>query len=669
MALEEKEFKKEEEYLAKTVSAVQNRMFKLDGYIKDQVKDVTEFKRHLSEDALDIDAEELVETHNKVNNLVDFTSAQMREAYMLEKAKTSPYFGRIDFKATGDNEALQVYVGLLAIEDAGEYYVFDWRAPISELFYESGIGAASYRAPKGKIKGEVVLKRQFVVKNAKLEQAYEVDLNIGDEFLRDILAIQKDTSNLHSIASSIQAEQNKIIRNTADDFLIVQGMAGSGKTTVALHRVAYMIYREKNLDSSNILIFSPNMAFANYISTVLPELGEDNTRSATFVKFIKRVLKTSADVESQDEFAERFAKLKDADKSIVMQKLDTAIEEKVDEFLTRYCRKLRFEGDLEVGSNTITERELNNMLHENCVTGRILERIDNIAENISLQAGIVAPKALSSLRDNIVGRLNNSIRLIDIYNEFNKDTFGAGEITDRIKFEDAVLLCVMKAKIQSIIVKMDIHHIVIDEAQDYPLLFLNFLVGIFPRAKFTVLGDVLQQTLPGELNVLVALCKAHAERAKYVTLEKTYRSSEEIVQYTSKLLKKDEHNAFRLKNNRPVETRELAQLKDKVVDDIRTLAKLGDKKIGIIAGSVARAKAIYKMLKPKLGLNLGLVSDNDEATLAPVVVIPALLAKGLEFDSVVVVCEDMLEQNLNLLYIACTRAIHGLVIYGKQRGV
>ncbi|MCL2539869.1 MAG: AAA family ATPase [Firmicutes bacterium] len=657
-----KEFELEQKYLANTLTAVNNRLGRLDSFVRQQIEDVTEMKRHLSDDAWDIDPEELVLTHSKVNSLVDFTNGQIRESYMLNKALRVPYFGRIDFLIDGDNEPMQVYVGLIGIEDAGEYYVFDWRAPVSELFYESGLGRAAYRAPQGKMKGEVTLKRQYVIKRGELKQVYEVDLNIADEFLQAILSEHKDTSVLHSIASSIQAEQNKIIRNSTDNVLVVQGRAGSGKTTVALHRIAYMLYREKNITSSNVLVFSPNSAFSSYISGILPELGEENTREATFVKFVKRILKTSADIESQDEFVTRFAKLKDVEKAVVLEKLNMDIEGVLDSYLKRFCRTLRFTGELETGAGTISERDLNNMLHEHCITDRVQERISNIAENIAISSGINTPKALTSLRDNLIGRLNKSIKLTDIYNGFNKAVFNLPPLGEKLSFEDAVLLCVLKGKVQNVLVKMDVRHIIIDEAQDYPLLLLKFLVEIFPRSKFTVLGDINQKTLPLPDDTLLAFSDMFKEHGSFVVLNESYRSSEEIVEYAGKIIGEDSHNAFRLKVNRPVIEHKASEFNNTVLSDVESLIKAGDKSIGIIVDSIASAKDVYKQLKPKLGSRLGLVNSSEAATLAPIMVIPALLAKGLEFDSCVVLCKGALTQD-NLFYIACTRAIHGLIVY------
>ena len=182
----------------------------------------------------------------------------------------------------------KVYIGITYVEDEenDEYLVNDWRAPISSLFYDYEVGKAEYKAPEGIIKGEIKNKRQFNIKDGKLVRVFDNNINIDDELLQEVLA-QESNEKMKNIVNTIQAEQNQIIRNVEDKNLIVQGIAGSGKTSVALHRIAFLLYKIENLSSNNILIFSPNKVFTEYISNVLPELGENNTLQTTFSEFLQ----------------------------------------------------------------------------------------------------------------------------------------------------------------------------------------------------------------------------------------------------------------------------------------------------------------------------------------------------------------------------------------------
>ncbi len=218
----------------------------------------------------------------------------------IHQLKASPYFGRIDFIENGEEQAERIYIGLASCMDEKEeqFLIYDWRAPISSMYYNYSPGKADYEVPGETIEGEMVLKRQFIIKNGALKAMFNTDMTIGDEMLQEVLSHQSDTQ-MKNIVSTIQKEQNQIIRNEKSKFLIVQGAAGSGKTSAALQRVAYLLYRHRGvIDAGQIVLFSPNFLFNSYVSSVLPELGEENMEQATFQEYIEHRLGRKFQCES-----------------------------------------------------------------------------------------------------------------------------------------------------------------------------------------------------------------------------------------------------------------------------------------------------------------------------------------------------------------------------------
>lgn len=223
-----------------------------------------------------------------------------RQYTKLERLELSPYFGRIDFVEKGYSDTEEVYIGISSFFDEdGNILIYDWRAPISGIFYDFELGSAHYLCPEGLIKGEVSLKRQYRISQNKLELMFDTGINIGDEILQNILSGNTD-EKMHNIVTTIQKEQNRIIRDENHQLLMVQGVAGSGKTSIALHRIAYLLYqnRDSNMTAGNILIFSPNTVFNDYISNVLPELGEENMQQTTFEEYLSKIKERDLNFES-----------------------------------------------------------------------------------------------------------------------------------------------------------------------------------------------------------------------------------------------------------------------------------------------------------------------------------------------------------------------------------
>lgn len=666
-------WEEEKTYLAETLTVLNTKIERMLSEIDSQRQNVLDLKSHYHHNLRDFDMVEYVDNYSKLDDLIDLANAQISHVRRLQQIKDKPYFGRIDFRVKKDSDEMQLYIGLESIDHAGKLYVIDWRAPVSELFYEAGKGEASYQAPDGKIEGEVLLKRQYDIEQGKLLNVYDIDLNIFDEFLQQLLA-KTSGEQLHNIASTIQKEQNSIIRNLKDNVIVVQGYAGCGKTTIALHRVAYALYRLKNLTSANILLFSPNEAFLSHIQNVLPELGENNTRNATFPKFVRRFLKTEQLVESSDEFISRFMFLSAEEQEKVLEKLKFSNREKLQNWLRQVQHELAFTEGFEIEEREFNVGYLNELL-ANFKEAKFRERVRMVTEAVCNQFGVERPHYVEEVMEQIESKLNFPIKLSKLYNRFLTDSgFTSIELDSKINFEDAILMCVLKELSQELMLKMDVKHIVLDEAQDYPLLFIEFLMRVFKHANFSVFGDIFQKTMPGELHSLADICefKFLRERPTFIELDKTYRSSEEIVEYASALIGSPRHNAFRLKNGHPVLEIPIAKDSKDVAGQVLELIRpqLAEKgSIGVISGDTETASVLFNGLKKELGEQVSFVKNATASATAKVQIIPVALCKGLEFGSVIVVKRGKLFQaqlKTNFEYIACTRAINKLAVLKEQ---
>ena len=664
-------WQEEIDYLNKTNKAIDEKIKKLSSFIETQKSDVLELKKFYRNNQDDFDYFEFLCNYARSDELVEIGNEQIKKLFQLRNVMNKPYFGRIDFLLKNSKTPMKLYVGLSSIEYDNTLYVVDWRAPVSELFYEYGKGEASYNSPNGKVEGNITLKRQYEIEKRQLKEVYEADANIFDNYLQKILA-NNSGAKLHNIASTIQAEQNQIIRNLKDNIIIVQGFAGCGKTTVALHRVAYALYRLRNLKSANVLLFSPNEAFLSHISGVLPELGEENTRSATFPKFIRRLLKLDIPVESSDEFTIRYLTSNKKQQNAINEKLKFATKQKMQDWINNVNKNLHFDIGFIANDIKFGQHKLNEILKEN-QSLKISERIENLIDTVCKEFNIKNAEEKDALIYELKSRLNIETELLSLMNKFLTDNGWDKLSEEKINFEDAILLCVLKSMYQDIIIKLDVKHIVLDEAQDYPLLFIDFLIQLFKHSNFSIFGDIYQKTVPGELNSLEDVCHIIPQHAtaKFILMDKTYRSSEEIVEYATNIIGQPRHNIFRLKNNQPVEEIIMAdttqQQSQQIIKILEKLVPM-EKNIGIITGDIETANLIFNELEKTIPHRIELVKNANTVVSEQIQIMPVGLSKGLEFDTVIVVEKGMMFENENknnLLYIACTRAINKLYVIKK----
>lgn len=669
MELSKKEIIVEEKRLDDTINIIRGKISELGQELYDRDDKVLEFKKFMWDNRSDMDPSEL-KTMMSSNDL-EINMMMKKGEYLqkLFKVQNNPYFGSIIFN--DGNNTDEVYIGITHVTDNNnKYYVHDWRSPICSLFYDYEVGPCCYIAPMGKINGKIEQKRQYKIKDGKLVHIFDNNINIDDELLQEVLA-NESNDKMKNIVNTIQMEQNKVIRNTDDKNLIVQGIAGSGKTSVALHRIAFLLYKINNLRSNNILIFSPNRVFSEYISNVLPELGEENTMQTTINDFLDMEIKEFKKVETFTNFIERSYTTKD-DYDFIKYKQSDDIYNDIDNYLNSMLTKVKFNDDLFTRDYSYTIDELNYMLNVRYKKFPLCERIRFMSDKISelnFNGKLNHSKTISK---QLYERLNIKLDLISIYIDFfkskyskyNKDISYIKNNKNIINYDDACLYVYIKCILFGYNYNTYIKEIVIDEAQDYSMGQLKLISKIFKNASYTILGDINQTINPYyKYDSLEDLTKIFDD-SKYIELTKTYRSSEEIIEYSNKVLGLNHITAIRRNTRIPVNLKEEFNLYDDLCNDIKEMKKYG-KSIAIITKNEDECNKIYKLLS---NMNISKIDNNSKKFNRDFVVVPVYMAKGLEFDSVIIYTNKdnkYMSSEKYLYYVAITRAQHKLIVYNQ----
>lgn len=675
MAISERDHKIEEKILQKVLLLLNDTLSSLGKDVITDEENLVEFKKMMWENANSFDEGEMQQVMNATSSETE-KALQKQDYYKkLCQIKNKPYFASIIFK-DDNGKIYNIYLSLTYLKDANlNNILYDWRSPICSLFYDYEIGECQYHAPGGTYKGELKRKRQYKIEDNKLVGVFDNSLNIDDDVLQEVLATES-SDKMKNVVNTIQQEQNKVIRNLEDNNLIVQGIAGSGKTTVALHRIAFLLYRLKNLTSNNILIFSPNNIFTEYISDVLPSLGENNTLQTTFNDYLSFFITEYKDVETYTDFVSRYYTYKEENPTLVRYKQSDQIITDLDDYLTEYISSCHFTGPvIENDINIVTEEELNEMLHNKYSRLSLFERLDEMAKRLSSNFYKGSGKKIKTFAKLMKMEANFTKDYQEIYKNFFlskycKLSLSEHEINtfikkDIINYEDALLFSYLKGVLEGFPYEANIKQVVIDEAQDYNRLQYIIITKIFQRADFTILGDVNQNINPYyNYNSLVQLKDLFKGETKYLELLKTYRSSPEIIAYTNKILNLNHVNAIRKDNNKPVVFRKnTVCLKESLINDINYLQSTY-KSTAIITKDNKEASKLYELLKDDLKISL--VDATTKVFTKDLIIIPSYIAKGLEFDSVIIYNDrdnSYRKNERNLLYVACTRCQHELYIY------
>ena len=668
----------ENKHLDDTLRVIREKLSSLGQELYDDNDKILEFKKYIWDTKAELDPTEMRSMMAESDFDVYLMSKKGSYFNKLYKIQNNPYFGSIIFESDDAREE-NIYIGITYVSDNMNYLVHDWRSPIASLFYDYEVGKASYLAPSGLINGNLKRKRQYKIENGKFVHIFDNSINIDDELLQEVLA-SSSSSKMKNIVNTIQMEQNKIIRNTSDKNLVVQGIAGSGKTSVALHRIAFLLYKIKNLTSSNVLIFSPNRIFSEYISNVLPELGEENTLETTFHKFLESSIYEYKEIESFTDFISRYYKYNVDNVDLVIYKQSDEIINNINLYIDYLVNKAMFVKEVVIDKYvTYDVEDLNYMLKDRYSKFPLFERINAISIKISENEYRGNKTKAKSIRRLLLEALNIDCDYKKIYMDFYRSNFCTfSNLSDsgivnfvnkkKLNYEDACLFAYMKGLLNGFDYNMNILQVVVDEAQDYTKLQYIILSKIFKKASFTILGDVNQTINPYyKYNSLEEICEIFNVKSRYLELTKTYRSSENIINYINNILGLNYVVAIRKGDNKEVISRcENDNLKEMLLADINYLKNIG-KSIAIITKNDSEAEYLYELLSNEV-IGLELLSSNSYNFKRDLVIVPSYVAKGLEFDSVIVYTNPnnrYKENEKYLFYVACSRAQHQLIVYNN----
>ena len=699
------------------------------------------------------------------NNLVNSSNLYSKDDYIrallihmgekrlreIEKIKNKPYFARLDFKENNAKEE-KLYIGKLSVIDEKTHkpIVIDWRTPIANLYYDGSLGKAEYKCLDGTIKGDILLKRQFIIEDGKLEKYSDIDLTTNDELLQQALGQNAD-SRLKNIVSTIQEEQNKIIRADMFKPLIVQGVAGSGKTTIALHRIAYLIYNyEKEFNPEEFMIIAPNRFFLNYISNILPDLGVENVKQYTFEDFAYEVIGKRLKISDENEKLVKIVNKENEDVSIDLliqeSKFKSSIQFKqiVDNYLRIIEEEIIPKEDFVVEGYIIMEyQELQRLFIKQYSDYSLKDRLLKIKKDLIFNLKKNSTEIIRKIREertrkieklynmnfteeeireqriNIFEEKEKILKLLEqsmekvadlylkkikiydglyYYSDFIKSYFPKLEISNELKdylvkntiknlskksvaYEDLAPIMYLEYKINGIKTKEKLKHVVIDEAQDYGEFQFDVLKSILNSNSLTILGDIYQGVhyYRGIENwqhfINIEFDKVNVE---YRVLSKTYRTTKEIMSLANRvILKLPEYERENIVLGEPViDTKDCVSFcnyktKEEIINQINIkidkYIKDKYKSIAIIGKDKKECEYIYKeLLKQRKDVNL--IQSKDSDYKAGISIVPSYLAKGLEFDCVMIfnANEENYKENsldIKILYVIITRAMSKLDIY------
>lgn len=631
-------------------------------------KEYMDIKRYMVQYRGEIDPREMFQNElglRQIDSLGAFT-VKVREK--IAKLKDSPYFARIDFRLMKDSEAKVFYIGRFAFSHANELLISDWRSPIAGMFYDCEIGPAGYIAPVGKIEGELTRKRQFKIKNGIMEYALESSVVIRDDLLQQELSHSSD-EKMKSIIATIQKEQNIIIRNENTGTLIIQGVAGSGKTSIALHRIAYLLYRFKDkLSAKNVTIISPNRVFGDYISNVLPELGEEPIYEVSFADIARVQLEGVVDFETDKD------PLETDDAGWVERvrfKSTLGFVKLLDEFIEEMSNHVFEPVDYSYGS-FIVKAETISALFKRYSRYPVKRRLQMIADEIYNRFDTDNIRE-DDLPDNrtILKALNRMLKVkntLALYKEFYKRNDLSKMLVmpakKRLEWSDVYPFLYLHAFFEGLKESGIIKHLVIDEMQDYtPIQYA--VINLLFKCQKTILGDFGQLINPNHLHSLEDLRQLY-DGAEFVELSKSYRSTYEIISFAKQIKSMRRFEAFERHGEPPAIIKCLNNQDElrNIGNGICAFLKSSFSSLGIITKTNRDAKLLYDLLSTDYDVYL--LSPESTRFANGVSVTSIQMSKGLEFDEVIIpyVNRDNYntEYDRSLLYIACTRAMHRLTL-------
>ena len=699
------------EYLAHVTGTLRHRITQLDDSIEAGQKEIEGMHEYYWENYTKMDqyGYENFDNQQALLHEINASNEKIELRRRFRKMMDSPFFGRVDFCYEGDDEPEIFYIGIanLAEENGGLPLIYDWRAPVSGLFYDFDKGPASYQAPLGEIHGDIAAKWQYKIRGGKMIYEFESDVKIDDEILKAELGSNGDVQ-LKNIIRTIQKEQNAIIRNTSDRIMVIQGAAGSGKTSIALHRIAYLLYHDrKNLKSSSVLVLSPNGVFSDYISHILPELGEENIREMSFDLFAyKRLKNTVSDCEDRYDLIERqISGL--CDEELLKEKQSRDFLDRMEGYLAELEDSLMNFRDIEHRGVVKKEQEIIELFYFKFMDIPLLSRMDAVAEyfidEVETLKGFDLP---DEERDAVKSRFYRMYETRDLYVLYNRflrqEGFPALPQVQyekrKLRYEDVYPVLYLKYRLETQQEDSGVRHLIVDEMQDYSMIQYLIIQRLF-KCKMTILGD-REQTMDGDQqDVLTFLPKIFGKDIRRIVMNKSYRNTIEIASYANKLAGITEVELFE-RHGKPVEEKEftgLTEALERVVKELRlekqtvaeadedmpenaasetdgteTGEELSYETAAVITRTADEAREAYYILQKKLEAEgfdtkerLSLLHRDSTNFKKGLTVTTFYMAKGLEFDQVFSVFPGTDRSPIvqRARYIAATRALHELYMY------
>lgn len=647
--------------------------------VREFSEELRQNKQYIYENQHGLDEADMVAADQSINRMVNTGEGAVERRRKLMKLVSSPYFGRIDFKSAKDSVETPVYVGLSTFTDETirKNLIYDWRAPISSMFYDYELGDAEYTTPSGKVTGTISLKRQYKIREGVMEFMIENGVSILDEVLQRELSKSAD-DKMKNIVATIQRDQNAVIRNETASVMIIQGVAGSGKTSIALHRIAFLLYRfRETIKAKDILILSPNKVFSDYISNVLPELGEEHIPETGMEELANELL------EKKHPFQSFF------------QQVASLLEHPHPEYIERIRFKSSFEF-VRLLNKYFIHLENNSFTHTELKVAGVVVPFPFIVEKFKAWQRMpmhkripeVVQEVLQYIRNEskrkltggekakvweLVPRMFNIRSAFDVYKNFFA-WIGKPEMFRmmhgmQLEFSDVFPLIYCKIRLEGVQTYDHVKHLLVDEMQDYTPVQYAVLSRVF-KCKKTILGDVNQPVNPYSASSAEGIEEVFPQ-GDVVKLFRSYRSTWEIAQFSLRISPNPQLVAMERHGEEPsvMGFSSSAEEAEALKEMVARFGDSGNQSLGIICKTQRQAQALFEKIKSP---RVHLLTPESTAFSSGVIVTTVHLAKGLEFDEVIVPHVSAVNYKSDIdrrmLYIACTRAMHRLTLtYEKER--